>query len=499
MTKQGRLILIVSILASFVAFLDGSVVNVALPAIERQLGGGLIAQQWVVDAYLLSLGSLILIAGSLSDLFGRKRILNFGLIGFLIASILCAIAPNDTFLIVARLLQGVAGALLVPSSLAIIISAFKGKEQAKAIGTWTGWTGISFIVGPLLGGFLVDYSSWRYVFAINVVPILITLYLLRRIEHPDSVTKNASVDYVGAILCSLGLAGTVYALIELPTHGLSSPGIFLPLIGGILLLAVFIFYEKDTKNPMLPLSIFKNRNFSVGNVATVAIYAGLSVATFVVIIFAQQVGGYSAFKAGLSFLPVTIIMFILSPRFGALAGKYGPRFFMSVGPIIAGFGFLLMLRVDANVNYWSDLFPAVIVFGLGLSMTVAPLTAAILGDVESARAGLASAINNAVARIAGLLAIAAIGVVISTQFASALTKNASSQVYSSFVSKAKKSPLIVSAPSNTPNKKTFENDLKSASVSAFHLGIISVASIVMLGGVISAIGIQNKKKEPDLA
>ena len=231
MNRQQRLVLIVSILASFVAFLDSSVVNVALPAINRSLGGGLVTQQWVVDAYLITLGSLILLAGSLSDLFGRKKVLAYGLVGFAASSILCAIAPDSTFLIIVRGLQGIAGALLVPSSLAMIISSFSHKEQGKAIGNWTAWTGISFIIGPLLGGFLVDTFSWRLIFAINILPIALCLWLMRLLEQPEQ-TKNVNIDIVGAVFCSLGLGGAVFGLIEQPHFGWGSPIIFVPLIAG---------------------------------------------------------------------------------------------------------------------------------------------------------------------------------------------------------------------------------------------------------------------------
>lgn len=446
MTKQQRLVLFISILASFVAFLDGSVVNVALPAISRELGGGLVTQQWVVDAYLLTLGSLILLAGSLSDLFGRKRILAAGLVGFGITSVLCAAAPSGLMLIIARALQGIAGALLVPSSLALILSAFSGSGQSKAIGTWTAWTGIAFVVGPLLGGFLVDTLSWRLIFAINVVPIALCLWLLKRLRLPEQTT-HVELDTVGALLCSFGLAGAVFALIEQPHFGWHSPVILITLIGGLLFLAGFVFYERGNKNAMLPLSLFQIRNFSVGNIATIAIYGGLSVATFLIAIFLQQVSGYSALAAGVALLPVTIIMFLLSPRFGALAGKFGPRLFMTLGPIVAGAGFLLMQRVTGNVNYWAELFPGVVVFALGLSMTVAPLTAAVLGGIEARRAGIASAVNNAIARIAGLIAIAVIGVVIGD----------------------------------------------GLDVQGFHRAILFTAVLMIIGGLVSAAGIRNPK------
>ncbi|HSX45171.1 MAG TPA: MFS transporter [Candidatus Saccharimonadales bacterium] len=455
MNKQLKLVLIISILASFVAFLDSSVVNVALPAISKELGGGLASQQWIVDSYLLTLGSFILVAGSLSDLFGRKKVLSAGLIGFLVASILCAIAPNVTFLIVMRAVQGLAGALLVPSSLAMIISAFSGEAQGKAIGTWTAWTGISFIVGPLLGGFLVDSASWRWVFGINVIPIAITLFLMKLLKLPEKLPVGVHVDIVGAILCAVGLGGPVYSFIEQPHYGWSSPLVIWPLLIGVVSMIGFLLYEKSIKNPMLPLSLFKVRNFSVGNIATTSIYAGLSVAIFTLIIFVQSVGGYSALNAGLSFVPVTIILFLLSPKFGGLAGKYGPRFFMAIGPIVGAIGFLLLLRVNADINYWSQIFPAIMVFGLGLSMTVAPLTAAILGDIDSRNAGVGSAINNAVSRIAGLIAIALIG-------------------------------LVIGADAFTGSV--------SHGVDAFHKAAITMAVLLLIGGIVSAIGITNVRK-----
>lgn len=440
------MILAVAILASFVAFLDGSVINVALPAISRELGGGLSTQQWVVDAYLITLGALILTAGSLSDIFGRRRILAVGLVGFGLTSLLCAVAPTDTFLIVARAFQGAAGALLVPCSLALIIASFEGKAQGKAIGSWTGWTGIAFLIGPFLGGLLVDSASWRLIFAINVLPIIVTLWLLFRYIDPDEARKSDErIDIWGSVLAAVGLGGPVYALIEYPHLGWSHPLIYGSLTIGLIALATFFWYERRAPNPMLPLDLFKVRNFSVGNLATTAVYAGLSVATFLLSVFLQQVGHYSALAAGLALVPVTLIMFFLSGRFGGLAGSYGPRLFMTLGPFTAAVGFLTMLGVGNDVNYLM-LLPGIIIFGVGLAMTVAPLTSAILSSISQRQAGIGSAVNNAVARVAGLIAIATLGAV-------------------------------------TGPITSFE---------AFSRGIILTSILLVLGGIISWIGIRNQ-------
>lgn len=410
MTRQQRLVLIVSILATLLSGLDVSIVNVALPAIARELGGGLITQQWVSSAYAIMLGALILVAGSLSDIFGRQKILRWGIIGFCVTSIMCAAAPSAEVLIFSRGVQGIFGALLIPSSLALILASFSGPVQAKAIGTWTAWGAVAFLVGPLLGGLLVDAGSWRWIFLINIVPTIVTLWLLRGITV-DKRDPESKVDGWGAILCTVGLTGIVFALIDQPNLGWAHPLIYMSLAVGIVALLLFLRSERKVAQPMLPLSLFTVRNFTVGNLATLSIYAGLAVSTFLITIFLQQVAHYSAFDAGISLLPVTVIMFVMSPRFGALAGRYGPRLFMSAGPLTAAIGFLLFLLLDEHSNYLTQVLPGVLMFGLGLSMTVAPLTAAVLGTITKEHAGIGSAVNNAVARIAGLLAISSVGLI----------------------------------------------------------------------------------------
>ena len=411
MTPLQFRVLLIAILASFVAFLDSSVINVALPAIDRDLGGGLALQQWVVDAYLVTLGSLILVAGSLSDVFGRRRILRVGLIGFAVTSLACALAPSGVFLVAARAAQGVAGALLVPSSLALIISTFSGAAQSKAIGRWTAWTGLAAIAGPIVGGLFVDLLSWRFVFAINLLPIAVTLWLMVGVGH-DETRPGGRVDYPGAALGAFGLGAIVFALIEQGQYGWVAPHVWISLTLGILLMAGFFVVEARSSHPMLPFSIFRIHNFWVGNLSTAVIYGALAFGPFILVLYLQQVAGFSATQAGVAMIPATLLMLALSGLFGSLAGKHGPRLFMAVGPAIAALGFLWMMTMGQSVVYWTQLLPGVLLFGLGLSITVAPLTSAILGSIDPADAGIGSAVNNAVARVAGLVTVAFAGILI---------------------------------------------------------------------------------------
>jgi EmrB/QacA subfamily drug resistance transporter len=458
MTRRQRLTLIAAILGSGVATLDGTIVNVALPAIEQDLGGGLTAQQWVVNAYLLALGSLILIGGSLGDIYGERLVFTVGVAAFGVFSLACALAPTIGVLIAARALQGVAAALLTPSSLAIIIGAFSARERGPAIGTWTAWGGIAAVIGPLAGGVIVDQVSWRWVFALNVPLVAGTVVLVLAAVPRTPRVAGRRVDVIGAALCATGLGGIVFALIEQPRLGWTSPAILVPLVGGALALAAFVVYELRAAQPMLALDLFERRNFSVGNVETLTMYAGLAILFFYLVIFLQQVAGYSALEAGLATLPTTLIMFALSSRLGALADRYGPRLFMGAGPLIAAAGIFLLLRTGLHTSYVADVLPAILVFSLGLTMTVAPLTAAVLADADESDAGIASAVNNAVARVAGLVGVPIAGVVA-----------ASTLVGDTFVA-------------------------DDASVDAFHRVVVICAALVATGGVVGAVGIVNPRR-----
>ncbi len=411
---SDRPLLAVAVLASFVAFLDGSVVNLALPAISREFGGGLALQQWVVDGYLLTLGALILVAGAISDQFGRLSVLRMGLVVFAVSSVLCAVAPSGWVLVAARCLQGVGAAFLVPSSLAMINARFSGAAQARAIGTWTAWTGTAFVIGPLLGGVLVDGLNWRWIFGVNILPLAVTLYLTTKLSADEFAAQRSSarIDIVGAALNAVGLTGAVYALIEGQRLGFSHPAVVATLGVGLVCLIAFPWWERRTAHPMMPLHIFAARNFAVGNLATAFLYAAVSLGMLIVALFLQETAGLSATQAGLATLPVPVLSFFLARRFGMLAGRHGPRLYMAAGPIIAAIGYLLMMTAREPFNFWTQMLPGLVVFGLGLSVTVSPLTAAILAAVDPAQSGIGSAINNAISRIAGLIAIAFTGVII---------------------------------------------------------------------------------------
>ncbi len=449
MTALGRWTLTASVLGSSMAFIDSSVVNVALKAIERDLGGGLAAQQWVVDAYLLTLGSLILVGGSLGDIFGELRVFAIGVASFAVASVLCAAAPDMPALIVFRGVQGVAGALLTPASLAVIAATFSGAERGAAIGQWTAWSGISFVIGPTVGGWLVDVSSWRVIFLINVPIALTTLLLVLRLGRiRQSRRADLRLDLPGAFLTAAGLGLLVAGFIEQPHLGWSSPLVAGGLAGGAVLLGLFVRYELRAPMPMLPLRLFRLRNFSVTNVETLAVYGALQGLSVFLTLFLLEFGRYSAFRAGVALLPITIVMFFVSPRTGRLSMQHGPRLFMALGPVLAGASVLALARLPAHPDYWVDLLPALLAFAAGLSLTVAPLTTTVLSDARAGDAGVASGVNNAVARIAGLVAVAVLGI----------------------------------AAAGGGDRLTAHG---------FHTAMLVVAGLLVCGGLIGAVGIRN--------
>jgi len=501
-SRTKNLTLVAAILGTTVVTVDSTVVNVALPSIADELGGGLAGQVWTANAYLITLSSLILLGGSLGDLFGERRMFMVGVAGFGVTSVFCAVAPTIELLVLARALQGVFGALLTPAALAVIVATFPPDERGKAVGAWTAWGGIGTVLGPLIGGQLVDAASWRWIFAINIPIVLVTLGLVSRVMAPGRPRPaEARVDYVGAALCALGLAGITYGLIEQPRNGWSDPSVWLPLAAGVVLFASFVIWEARSRHPMLPLELFRRRNFTIGNIETFSMYAGLGLLFFFLVLYLQQVAGYDALEAGSTTIPVTILMFLLSTRFGALADRHGPRFFMGVGPLVAAVGLAWFMRLDANVDYLTDLLPGLLVFGVGLSMTVAPLTATVLADADERNAGIASGVNNAIARVASLIAIAAVGAIVTASYGASLRDDlgpvASRPAVNAAIKDAEKQPLAqVQVPNAPPRVRArIEDASRDASVDAFHLAVGIAATLVALGGVLGLVGLVNPRRE----
>jgi EmrB/QacA subfamily drug resistance transporter len=407
-TAAGRWVIAATVLGSGMAFLDGTVVNVALPAIGRDLHSGLAGLQWILSAYLLTLGALLLLGGALGDRYGRRRVYQVGLVAFSVASAVCGLAPNLDALIVARAVQGIGGALLVPGSLALLSASFVTEDRGAAVGAWSGLAGAFSALGPFLGGWLVDAVSWRLVFLINLPIAAVTLWVVRG-HVPESRDAEAAargpLDVPGAVLATVGLAGVVFALIEGSAGGITPLVAAAGVVGAVALVA-FPVVERRAAEPLVPLEVFRSRQFSGANVTTLTVYGAFGGALFLFVVQLQQDLGYSALEAGSALLPVTLLMLTLSARAGRLSQRTGPRLPMTVGPLVAGLGLLLLGRVAPGSRYLTGILPALIVFGLGLSLTVAPLTAAVMASVEERHLGVGSGVNNAVARVAGLLSVA---------------------------------------------------------------------------------------------
>jgi EmrB/QacA subfamily drug resistance transporter len=398
-------------------FIDGTVVNVALPALQSDLNATITDVQWVVEAYALFLGALILVGGAMGDQLGRKRVFLFGVVSFTVASILCGIATSARLLIIARALQGVGAAFLVPGSLAIISASFSDAERGRAIGTWSGFSAITTAIGPVVGGWLIDHVSWRAAFFLNVpIAVIVVVLSVRFIKESRDSARTRRIDWSGALLAVVGLGGIVFGLLEWPRLGPGHPVVIGSLALGVLCLVLLVVVERRARNPMLPLDLFRSRTFTLANVLTLLLYGALGVVFFLLPLYLIQVRQYSATAAGAALVPFALIMFALSRWAGGLVARAGPRLPLTLGPVIAAIGLGLFGRIGAGGSYWSAVFPAVVLLGLGMTITVAPLTTTVMGAVETHRAGVASGINNAVSRIAGLLAIAVFGVLLANKF-----------------------------------------------------------------------------------
>jgi EmrB/QacA subfamily drug resistance transporter len=413
-SPKGRWVLLATVLGSGVAFLDATVVNVALPTIGKDLHASLAQLQWVVNAYTLTLAGLILLGGSLGDRYGRRRVFVIGVIWFAVASALCAAAPNVQMLIAARALEGIGGALLAPGSLAIIQASFVREDRPKAVGAWSGLGGVAGAIGPFLGGWLVSSAGWRWVFLINLpLALVVVLVALRHVPETRDETATGRFDVRGGVLAALALAGITYALTEAPQPGASRLAVIVAAVLGVACAVGFVLTERErtrTGNPeaMMPLDVFASREFTAVNIVTFVVYGGMGVVFFLFVVALQVVAGYSPIAAGISLVPVTVLMLLLSARAGGLAQRIGPRIPMTVGLVLAACGMVLMTRIGLHTSYVADVLPAVVVFALGLCAVVAPLTATVLATADVRHAGVASGVNNAVARAASLLFVAAI-------------------------------------------------------------------------------------------
>jgi EmrB/QacA subfamily drug resistance transporter len=460
-TATGRWIVAATVLGSGMAAIDATVVGIALPTIGREFHATLGALAWVVTGYTLTLASLLLLGGSLGDHFGRRRIFSIGVVWFALASAACALAPGTTALIVTRILQGAGAALLTPGSLAILQASFAPEDRGRAIGAWSGLGGVATAAGPLLGGYLIAAASWRWIFLINL-PVGVAVLLVTRRHVPETRDPSASgpIDVRGAALATVALAGVTYGLIEGPVRGWGDPAVLAMLLVGTASAVAFVVAERTSSAPMLPLKLFRVRQFTVTNTVTFVVYAALGGALFLLPVQLQIGGGYTALESGLALLPLTLVMLALSSRSGRLASRIGPRLQMAVGPVVVAVGLALLARVAHDTDYVTGVLPAVLVFGLGLAITVAPLTATALSSVADEHSGLASAVNNAVARTGGLVAVAVLPAV------------------AGITGTAYLEPAVLA--------------------SGFHTAVLVAAGLCAIGGVVAALGIRNPVRKPPL-
>jgi EmrB/QacA subfamily drug resistance transporter len=482
--------LIALILASGIAFLDGSVVNVALAAMDAELKLGLSGQQWVVDGYALTLSSFLILGGSLGDRLGRRRVLVWGLIGFGVASLLCGLAPSGALMVAARLLQGAAGALLVPGALGIIRAMYDDDTaRGRAIGTWGAFTSVSGLIGPLLGGALVDSVGWRWVFLINLPLVAITVYILLRFasETTDGAV-HGSLDWLGAVLIVLGLGGLSAGLIELPILGFSNFLVLIALIGGAICMIAFVVHQARTRDPMMPLSLFHSRAFSAINLVTLGVYFALGGAPFFLPIYAQNVLGLSATQSGTLLLPIPILLFLFSRSVGAASAKYGAKPFIAVGAFIVAAGLALFVLLQPNSSFWTAI-PGAVLLGIGLCLLVTPLTSTVMSAIPTARAGVGAAVNNVASRVAGLLAVAGLGVVFSLAF------NANLNARLERVRLTTDAAAALQKARAAPTAKAMEpviSLVRAAQTDGLHAAMLFCAGMSALGGIVAAVGLPKK-------